>query len=140
MTSILPGDVFRLQCHFPETTKPKFLILIKTKPYEFFMINSSINKFIQNSPDLYACQIDVPFDDHKDFLTHDSIANCSDKVDTSAVITDKHVAFNDLSSLKVGRLASYVIEEIIYSLENNNVTLTGKERKEIIASLKSTIC
>jgi hypothetical protein len=139
MTTISTGDVFRLQCHFPQETKPKFLILVKTKPYEFFIINSSINKFIQNRPHLYACQIDVPFDDHKGFLTHDSIANCSDKIDTSAVITDKHVAFNDLPSHKVGRLASYVIEGIIYSLENDNVTLTGRDRKAIINALQNTV-
>ncbi|MDE3274333.1 hypothetical protein [Pseudoalteromonas sp. G4] len=136
---VLPGDVFKLVCNFPEVTKPKFFILLKTKPYEFFIINSGINNYIANNPNLYACQVDVPHEDHKAFLTHDSIADCSDRVDTVAVIHEKQVTFNDLASHKVGRLASYVIEEIIHVVENSNMTLTGKEKKAIISALKGSI-
>ncbi|OEF80046.1 hypothetical protein OA5_12610 [Vibrio cyclitrophicus 1F111] len=138
-TPVLPGDVFKLVCDFPEISKPKFLILLKTKPYEFFIINSEINNYISNLPELYACQVDVPYEDHKSFLTHDSIADCSDRVDTAAVIHEKQVTFNDLANHRVGRLASYVIEEIIHVIEESNLTLTGKEKKVIISALRSSI-
>ena len=138
-TLVLPGDVFKLVCNFPQVTKPKFLILLKTKPYEFFIINSEISNYIANNSNLYACQVDVPYEDHKDFLTHDSIADCSDRVDTSTVIYEKQVTFNDLASHKVGRLKSYVIAEIIHVIEHNNMTLTGKEKKAITSALRTSI-
>ncbi len=130
---------FKLVCNFPEVSKPKFLILLKTQPYEFFIINSEINNFITNTPSLYACQVDIPHEDHKSFLTHDSVADCSDRVDTTAVIHEKQVTFNDLANHRVGRLASYVIEEIIHVIENNNLILTGKEKKTIVSALRSSI-
>ena len=139
ITSVTPGDVFKLVCTFPHETKPKYLILLKTKPYEFFIINSAISKFIQSRSELYACQVDVPYEDHKSFLSHDSYAECSGKVDTSAIIKEKDLTFNDLANFKVGRLANYVISQIIHIVENENLTLTGKEKKLIISELKSSI-
>lgn len=68
--SVLPGDVFKLVCNFPEVSKPKFLILLKTKPYEFFIINSEINNFIANTPRaLFSYLVDSP-------TTSDSLCEC----------------------------------------------------------------
>lgn len=136
---VLPGDVFKLLCHFPETTKQKYLILIKDNPYEFFMINSEINDYIKEKPHLYECQIDVPYEDHKAFLQHDSIANCSEKVDITTIFHEKQVVFDNLINHRVGRLADYVIRNIINNLEEDNSVLVKKDINAIVSALKATL-
>lgn len=127
------GDVFRLYCHFPQTSKEKMMILVKTKPYTFFMINSK--DYTLNSYTL-SCQVDVPYQGHEQFLTHDSVANCVDKVDTVSVISESQIVFNHLESHKVGCIESYVMRNIVEVLKTRNKTLTNKLKKEIIETLE----
>ncbi len=132
--TVFVGDVFRFYCHFPETSKEKMMVLVKKKPYTFFMINSKANAF--NAYTL-SCQVDVPYVGHEQFLTHDSSANCVDKVDTVNVIRDSQLAFNRIETHKVGAVESYVLRNIIDVLENTNRTLPNQLKREIIVVLKA---
>lgn len=108
------------------------MVLVKKKPYTFFMINSrdyALNEYTQ------SCQVDIPYHGHENFLTHDSVANCVDKVDTVNVITDSQLVFNNIEKHKEGRVDDYVIRNIIEVLETRNRTLMPKLKREIIESL-----
>lgn len=87
---------------------------------------------------MLGCQIDIPYLDHRAFLTHDSVADCANVVDTSAVISEKAIVFGQLIDHRVGRIADYVIGEIIHSLNEHNQTIKTKLKNEIIASLTAT--
>jgi len=136
---VRPGDVFKLICKFPHETKPKFLTLAKIKPYRFFIINSEVNEFIHNSAESLACQIDIPYEDHRTFLTHDSVADCLNVVDTYSVIADSQVVFNNLYDHRVGRLQDYVISQITYALNHDNVTIKTKDKKVIVEQLNAEL-
>ena len=139
MTDISVGDVFYMECSFLEVTKNKYLVLVKTKPNRFFIINSKINKFIESNTSLLRCQVDVPYLDHSWFLKHDSIADCSDVIDTHSVINDSQLIFNNLLDYRVGRLAEYVLGNIVEVLINYNTTLKTKDLKVIISSLNEVL-
>ena len=137
--TVLPGDVFYIKCSFPEVTKKKYLVLAKTQPNRFFVINSQINKYMESDSSILICQVDVPHLGHSTFLSHDSIADCSNIIDTHSVINDSQIIFNNLVDFRVGRIADYVVSNIIDNLEEHNKTIKTKERKIIIASLKESI-
>lgn len=136
--STLVGDVFYIKCVFPEVTKNKYLVLAKIKPNRFFVINTKVSKFIESKPTLLQFQVDVPHADHSTFLTHDSITDCSDIIDTHAVITDSQLVFNNLHDYKVGRLRDYVIENMLAILKVNT-TIKTKELKLILSSFESVL-
>lgn len=111
------------------------MVLVKTKPNTFFMINSKANEYMLNDY-MMSCQVDVPYAGHEAFLTHDSVANCVDKVNTASVIPESHVVFNRLDHHRVGRVEDYVLRSITYILEERNKTLPRKLKQEIITALK----
>lgn len=78
--ALKPGCVLRLEVKFHQTTKPKFLILVAEDDPEFltFIVNSDINQFILNRPDLLKCQVSIDAASHN-FLDRDSHVAC-DKV------------------------------------------------------------
>lgn len=133
--SIAVGDVFRFYCEFPETSKEKMMVLVKTKPNTFFMINSTANAYVLNEY-MMTCQVDIPLVGHEQFLMHDSVASCVDKVDTAKIIRESHIVFNRLANHKVGRISDYIIRNITYVLEEKNRTIPKQLKQEIIAALK----
>ena len=64
--------------HTKPIPKDKFVIIacIDTKPWGFF-INTEINQFKQNQPELLACQVPIKAANHK-CLDHDSYVDCTD--------------------------------------------------------------
>lgn len=114
-----PGAVIYFTCPFTTPEKDKFLVVASCEPdFLVLVINSQVNNFILNNPELLACQVDVPQADHA-FLNHDSIVDC----------VQTHLAFN-LTEVKGqiaanyahhfrGRLQDYCIRNIIEAVENS---------------------
>ncbi|WP_182056503.1 hypothetical protein [Pantoea sp. ME81] len=114
-----PGAVIYFNCPFTTPEKDKFLVVATCEPdFLVLVINSEINNFISNNPELLACQVDVPQIDHG-FLNHDSIVDC----------VQTHLAF-DLTEVKDqivanyahhfrGRLQDYCIRNVIEAIENS---------------------
>ncbi len=111
------GCVVRLSVKFPTITKPKFLVLVSTDDPEYltFIVNSEINTFIQNRPQLLQCQVIIDVTNHI-FLNADS-----------------HVACHEVWPIKR--------EEVIRELIQNPSSIKGKisldVRSRIIAAVKS---
>lgn len=75
--ALKPGCVIRLVVKLSTVTKPKFLVLVVTDDPEYltFIVNSEINPFITNRPELLRCQVSIDAANHG-FLDHDSLVAC----------------------------------------------------------------
>ena len=74
---LTPGNVLLLFCDFTTPPKEKFLLLVSINSgILFFLINSKINDFKKDSPDLLESQVLLDKKTHP-FLTHDSWIDCS---------------------------------------------------------------
>ncbi len=75
--ALKPGGVIKLLVKFPEVTKEKFLVLVADDDHEYltFIVNTEINPFIANRPQLLRCQVAIDVASH-DFLDHDSHIAC----------------------------------------------------------------
>jgi hypothetical protein len=74
---LTPGNILLLLCDFTSEIKPKYLLLVSIKNgLLFFIINSKINQFKQDNPDLLESQVELKKDEHP-FLHHDSWIDCS---------------------------------------------------------------
>lgn len=63
-------------CRITDPPKDKFVIITCFDPNPCgFFINTDIAPFIRTSPDLFACQILIPLDEHL-FLQYDSWVDC----------------------------------------------------------------
>jgi len=58
---LVPGCVVRIEVRFPETTKPKFLVLVADDDpdYCLFIVNSTIHPLIAARPQLLKCQVKI---------------------------------------------------------------------------------
>ena len=76
-TKLVPGCSVRIDVKFPETTKPKFLVLVADDDpdYCLFIVNSTIHPFIAARPHLLKCQVKIDVSGHG-FLKRDSYLAC----------------------------------------------------------------
>ena len=71
-----PGSVLHL--HFSDITNPKekFGILLTVDPVRFFLINSRLSAFTEQSPEHRRSQLEIDVASHE-FLEHDSWVDCT---------------------------------------------------------------
>ncbi|MFO1353029.1 MAG: hypothetical protein U1F68_21075 [Gammaproteobacteria bacterium] len=75
---LLPGNILYIPCSFTTPRpKDKFLLLTCVNPQLlFFVINSAINQYVREKPNLLVCQAPLRASDHP-FLSHDSFVACN---------------------------------------------------------------
>lgn len=135
---ISPGGVIYWDCDFTTPPKYKYLLIGCCEPELLvLMINSEINTFIQQRPELLACQVDIPAMDHS-FLQWDSVVNCidaKDAINISALKEAVQLRYNDVYK---GRLQNYCIRNVIDAV-NLSPTMTGRQKKWITTALTSAL-
>ena len=79
-SAIIPGQILHLHCNFTNPPKPKFIIIVSTKPLLFVLVNSEINKFKWKMSYLLSAQVKMNQSDYK-FFDDDSYIDCSEDLD-----------------------------------------------------------
>jgi len=74
---LVPGCVIRIDVKFPDTTKPKFLVLVADDDpdYCLFIVNSTVNSYVAARSELAKCQVKLALSGHP-FLKRDSYLAC----------------------------------------------------------------
>ncbi|MGP3160124.1 hypothetical protein ACTVR5_15890 [Serratia marcescens] len=137
-TNLRAGAVIYMRCDFTTPAKNKFLVVACCEPEMLVLvINSEINAFIAKRENLLDCQVDVPQADHA-FLQYDSYVNC----------VETHTAFNmtdirgaiiaDYAAVYKGRLADYVIRNVIEAVDKSE-TMEPRYCRWIKDALTSSI-
>lgn len=113
---LTPGAVLHLQVVFPQTTKNKYLVLVGIEDPDCytFIVNSETSRFIQKSPDLWVCQVDIDAVSHP-FLRYDSKVACHEVLRLSKVD---------------------VVAELIADTGKIKGTISTEVRQEIVAATK----
>ncbi|CAI1135229.1 hypothetical protein [Serratia fonticola] len=137
-SNLTPGAVIYMVCPFTTPVKSKYLVVGCCEPQLLVLvINSEINDFISNNPELLACQVDVPKQDH-DFLKHDSIVNCIQTHEAFNLSAVRGAIMADYSGVYRGRLKDYCIREVIDAV-NRSVVMEARHCKWITAGLSSVV-
>lgn len=133
--TLKPGCVVRLEVKFPTITKPKFLILVAIDDPEYlsFLINSEINPFIANKPDLLQCQVSIDANSH-DFLDHDSHIACHEIFAMKREDVIKAL-IADPSAIK-GNISTIICDQIKAAVKIAK-TIDNDKKNRIIASLEN---
>lgn len=116
---IRPGAVVYMDVDF--TDHPKYLLIACCEPECLvFVINSEINEFYHDKPNLYACHVDLPYEDHK-FMQHDSYINCVD-VNRTIPLSEIIGKVNGNYDLCFkGDIMSYCVRNILHAVEDTPV-------------------
>lgn len=130
---LTPGCVVRIEVVFPETTKPKFLVLVADcdPDYLTFVVNSETHSFIANRPELAKCQVSLDAAEHT-FLTRNSQIACHQVLTLKRSEVIKALTV-DVSGIK-GRVSQSVQEQILAAVKFA-VTLSAEEKNAIIQAL-----
>lgn len=133
--ALKPGCVLRLEATFPNKIKPKFFVLVATDDPEYFsfLINSSINQFIANRPDLLRCQVSIDTNNHE-FLSHDSHIACHDVFILKREDVIKSL-LADPSAIK-GNISADIREQIKSAVKIAK-TIDKYKKNRIISALES---
>lgn len=131
-----PGAVLYLDVTFPETRKPKYLVLADVDDECCtLIINSEVSAFIESHPELSVCQVRIDSARHS-FLRRDSYIACEKvlRLSTDAVVTE---LIADTSRLK-GQVHAEVIVEIVAAIKRAP-TLSPIEQTAIVRSLETVL-
>jgi hypothetical protein len=132
---LIPGRFIYLFCPFTTPPKNKYFLVASINPLVLlFIVNTSVNPFIQNNPKLLEAQLLLKQSDYS-FLNHDSYLDCHQIIDRFTLEEIKGILFDDLSRIK-GFLGLVTRDEIVKIL-NKNMTLTLEQRVNIINSLSA---
>lgn len=64
--------------HAKPAPKDKFVVIVHKDPEPWgFFINTGIRPFVQNQPEMLACQVSIKATDYK-YLDHNSYVDCND--------------------------------------------------------------
>lgn len=133
--ALKPGCVIKLLVKFPEITKEKFLVLVADDDPEYltFIVNSEINPFISNRPNLLQCQVVIDAANH-DFLDYDSHIACHEirAIKCEEVIKD---LMADPSAIK-GEVSFDVRSQILAAVKFAK-TIEKDKKNRIIAALET---
>ena len=132
---LIPGCVVRLQVKFPETTKPKFLVLVADDDpdYCLFIINSRIHPFISSRPHLLKCQVRIEASEH-DFLGKDSFLACDKLLRLRRDDVIRELIAN-VAAIE-GNISDDAKNEVIAAVKFA-ITLSPAEKAKILASMES---
>lgn len=135
---LIAGAVIYMPCDFTTPPKDKFLLVACCEPELLVLIiNSEINPFITERPELLACQVDIPHADH-DFLHHDSFVNCVQTHTAFKMTSVRAAIVANYSKVYKGRLADYVIRQVIEAVDRSEV-MEGRHSKMIIQELTASL-
>ena len=134
--ALKPGCVIKLLVKFPQITKQKFLVLVADDDPEYltFIVNSEINSFISNRPNLLQCQVAIDVASH-DFLDRDSHVACHEILPMKREDVIKTL-MGDPSAIK-GAVSPDVRSQIIAAVKFAK-TIDRDKKNRIIAALKGT--
>ncbi|ESS72886.1 hypothetical protein MGMO_44c00360 [Methyloglobulus morosus KoM1] len=135
--ALKPGCVVRLELKLTTITKPKFLVLVTTDDPEYlsFLVNSEINTYIQNRPDLLKCQVSIDAANHN-FLSYDSHIACHE---ITTIMREEVVRalMADPAALR-GKISTDVREQIMAAVKIAK-TIDKDKKNRIISSLENAI-
>ncbi len=132
---LVPGCVVRIEVRFPETTKPKFLVLVADDDLDYclFIANSTIHPFIAARPHLLKCQVKIDVSGHG-FLKRDSYLACDKLLRLRRDDVLREVAAN-LGAIE-GQISEAVKDQVIAAVKFAT-TLSHFEKTKILGSLCS---
>ncbi|WP_261157321.1 hypothetical protein [Serratia liquefaciens] len=117
--NLIAGAVIYMPCEFTTPPKNKYLLVACCEPELLVLvINSQINPFIAQRPELLDCQVDVPQADH-DFLQHDSYVNCIQTHTAFKMTAIREAIVANYPAVYKGRLADYVIRQVIDAVDRS---------------------
>jgi hypothetical protein len=128
------GDVLKL---FFETTTPRkwkrcVVACLEPKPV-LLLINSRVNPFVIDRPELRACQVLLDAANHQ-FMRYDSWIDCSDPFGYQRDWIDSAVTQDPAATL-LGRISATVRQDIIACVENTPL-LSARQKKHILDGLE----
>ena len=110
-----PGVVIYLEVVFPEGPRSTYLVVVHVNEQCCtLVVNSEVNPFVENHPELAVCQVRIDADRHT-FLEHDSHIACHQvrRLPTLAVVRD---LMADMDRIK-GDLHEEVRVEVIAAIK-----------------------
>lgn len=135
---LVPGNVIYWFCDFVTPHKNKYLVIACVEPdLLVLIINSEIHQYIQNRPELLACQVDVPQIDHS-FLDWDSVVCCVDAKDAIKLNDLKEAITSRYTEVFKGRLQDYCIRGVIEAV-GNSPTISKGNKRMIIEALNQSM-
>jgi hypothetical protein len=123
--SLVPGRILHLHCSFTTPPKDKFVVIAALEPEPIlFVINSEINKWLQDRPDLRDRQTTLHQSDHR-FLGRDSFLNCTEAIRKVPLSEIEGQLVQNLDNIK-DRLTEEERQAVLYAVDGCR-TLTKKE-------------
>ena len=136
--TLVPGCVIYWHCNFTTPPKLKYLVVACCEPvFLVLVINTDINQFIQDRPDLLECQVPMSQKDHP-FLDWDSVVNCIEAHKSINLNDVKDAITADFGQVSKGRLSESCIADVINAVEKSP-TMTKREKRWILDSLKPLV-
>jgi len=132
---LVPGCVVRIEVRFPETIKPKFLVLVADDDLDYclFIVNSTIHPFIAARPHLLKCQVKIDVSGHG-FLKRDSYLACDKLLRLRRDDVLREVTAN-VGAIE-GQISDAVKDQVIAAVKFAT-TLSHAEKAKILGSLNA---
>lgn len=131
---VSPCDVLKL--FFQTTNPPKWkrcvVACLEPKP-TLFLINSQINPFVNDTPELHACQVLIDIQNH-DFMRTDSWIDCSQPF--GYPLDWIETALSENPRLYLGRVSDVTRRDMV-SCVYNTPLLSEHKKRPILAALDS---
>lgn len=129
LRKLTPGRVIHLNCPF--ASKEKFLVVASINPDPlFFVINTSVNKFVQERDYLAKCQVSIDQVSHE-FLDHNSFVAAHEIIDSIGLEETYHQLLANRSRIKA-EISADVRNEIIAAVKFS-VTISAEHKNQILA-------
>lgn len=131
---LIPGAVIYRFCEFTKPPKEKYLLVVQVQSETtVLVINTGINKYIQDRQHLLDCQVLIDVATHT-FLDHDSFIDCTEteSLSTTDLIEE---TLKDMSTLQ-GQITSDIKTKVIAAL-NDCYTIEPYRIASIVASLST---
>lgn len=125
------GGIYLLAVTFTRPPKDKFCLCATADPW-LFLVNSELNRFIEDRPDLRAQQVTLPRAGHP-FLRQDSWIDCSDPCSIAASDIERQLAA-DPSRFK-GMANQSVLRAVLLTVAASR-TLPQRKKDRITDALR----
>lgn len=124
---ISPGDVLYLHCTFTTPEKIKFMVVVCCEPLLVLLINSDVNKFIQQNPSMLVCQVAITQAEH-DFLDWDSFINCIEAHQAFNLEVIKEQIATDYGGVLKGRVTDQCMQQVRNAVVASKTMVKGHKR------------
>jgi hypothetical protein len=134
-SKLIPGAVLYLHCTFTKPPKNKYLLLACIDPQKFFIINSSLNPFVQSNITLLQEQVKIKGNDFKDgkSMPHEySYIDCSQ----FCIVDDVYEQLLRKPSRIMGVVSERTIEKICNAVGCSE-TLSGEDIDIVLSSFRN---